>query len=249
MHSKIIIASLVCALAAGFGNLKSENTAQPIKTITEETKCCSAPNEHHASVYVSNERGTIAAGGWFEIITDIQIKNKAWNTITSCDDPYSLLEGYFSYCGDLGVTINIPSNNGDYYIGFGIDGGEVAKVYIFVRQGLASVSTLSKSDARAKYFMDYEATSTEKNILRGFAYGYSETTIFDAEKRYGNFVYGHNDVRTTLNCPKNNTPIMTQILTQPSVGINIHATWYDKNGAPHPLVGVKTEILSSASTP
>ena len=249
MHSKIIIASLVCALAAGFGNLKSENTAQPIKTITEETKCCSAPNEHHASVYVSNERGTIAAGGWFEIITDIQIKNKAWNTITSCDDPYSLLEGYFSYCGDLGVTINIPSNNGDYYIGFGIDGGEVAKVYIFVRQGLASVSTLSKSDARAKYFMDYEATSTEKNILRGFAYGYSETTIFDAEKRYGNFVYGNNDVRTTLNCPKNNTPIMTQILTQPSVGINIHATWYDKNGAPHPLVGVKTEILSSASTP
>ena len=249
MHSKIIIASLICTLAANFGSIKNENTVQRIKPITEETTCCSAPNEHHAYAYVSNERGSIVAGGWFEIITDIQIKNKAWNTITERDDPYSLLEGYFSYCGDLGVTINIPDDDGDYYIGFGIDGGEVAKVYIFVRQGLASVSTLSKSDARAKYFMDYEATSTEKNILRGFAYGYSETTIFDAEKRYGNFVYGNNDVRTTLNCPKNNTPIMTQILTQPSVGINIHATWYDKNGAPHPLVGVKTEILSFASTP
>ena len=248
MHSKIIIASLICTLAANFGNFKNENTVQRIKPITEETTCCSAPNEHHAYAYVSNERGSIVAGGWFEIITDIQIKNKAWNTITERDDPYSLLEGYFSYCGDLGVTINIPDDDGDYYIGFGIDGGEVAKAYIFVRQGSASVSMLSKSDARAKYFMDYEATSTEKNLLQGYAYGYSELTLFNAEKRYGDFVYGNNDVRTTINCTNNNTPLMTQMFTKPSVDINIHATWYDKNGTSHPLAGVKTEILSSSST-
>ena len=246
MHSKIILASLVCALATSFGNFKSESTIRNTRPIAEEARYCNSPNEHHASAYVSNERGNISAGGWFEIITDIKSKSQPWMTITECDDPYSLLEGFFSYCDDLGITINIPENDGDYYVGFGIDGREVVKVYIFVRRGLASISTISKNDARAKFFMDYEATSGEKSILRG--YTSDSKTRFNAEKRYGNFVYGKNDAKTIISYTKNNASLIIQHITKPSVEINVHAKWYDKKGIDHPLIGIQTEVLTPLNT-
>ena len=161
MHSKVIIASLVCILAASFGDVKVLNVFNKTQANENEISCSNAPNDHHANLSLFEGRGEIVAGGWFDVITDIQAKSPAWSTISQKDDPFSLLEGYYSRNGQLIPTINIPSANGDYYIGFRIDGYEVAKVYIFVKDGSASVSFLSKFDARSKYFMQYVASEDE----------------------------------------------------------------------------------------
>ena len=165
MHSKVIVASLICMLAATFGDVKAIKAFNKAQPKADEICCSNSPNEHHANAEIVEDRGVIAAGGWFDIITDILVNGSASTTITSRNDPNSLLEGYYSKNGRLGVTINIPSNNGDYYIAFSINGNEVVKVYIFVKNGAASVSFLSKFDARGKYFMQYVASEDEKEFF------------------------------------------------------------------------------------
>lgn len=280
MHSKVIIASLVCMLAASFGNNKNLFVPKATQQNDGEISYCDAPNEHHASVHVLADRGDISAGGWFDILTDVEAKVPTWSTVTEEDDPYSLIEGHFKRDGQFGVTINIPSQNGDYHVGFGIDGSEIAKAFIFVKDGFATVSLLSNSDARAKYFMDYVATAEEKMFLSQHEAVFSprlnnsiatnkgknaftdlginghfptfppslpnyEPTKFDAEKKYGDFVYGTSDIFTT----KQYIGKSTNIYGEPSTGVdvNIHVTWYDENNNPHPVVGIQADILSPAN--
>ena len=164
MHSKVIIASLVCMLAASFGNVKVADAFKATQPKTEATACL-APNDRHAEVSVLEDRGDINAGGWFEILIDVPPASPSYNTLSSRDDPDGLLEGFFSRDGKLGITLNIPSTNGDYYSGFSVDGKEVAKVFIFVKDGKASVSPKSKYAARAKYYIDYIATDYDKMAL------------------------------------------------------------------------------------
>ena len=164
MHSKVIIASLICMLAANFGNGKIANLAKNDAPKANDV-VCNAPNDRHAKVTLVEDRGAIIANGWFEIIVDVPAASPAYNTVTRRIDPYDLIEGYFSQDGKLGITINIPSDDGDYYIGFEISGKEIAKEFIFVKDGKASLSSKSKYDARSQYFMDYVATDYDKRKL------------------------------------------------------------------------------------
>ena len=165
MHSKVIIASLVCMLAANFGNGKVADVFKATQPKTEEIACYNAPNDRHAEVTVRDDRGAICPGGWFEVLVDVAPASPSYNTLSSWDDPDGLIEGFFSKDGKFGVTLNIPSTNGDYYTGFSKDGKEIAKVYIFVKDGKVSISAASKYDARSKYYMDYVATDYDKMCL------------------------------------------------------------------------------------
>jgi len=163
MHSKVIIASLVCMLAANFGSFKVADVFKNNQPKAEEAGY-NAPNDKHAKVTLREDRGEINAGGWFEVYIDVPIASPVWDTVTR-NDPYDLIEGYFSNNGKLGATINIPYGNGDYYIGFNKDGKEVAMVYIFVKDGNATISFGSKYTARAVHFVDYIASDNEKMML------------------------------------------------------------------------------------
>ena len=69
MHSKVIIASLVCALAAGFGNAKAQNLTKGRLQKTEEI-ACNAPNNFRKYLELSVNHSAAGTNVFAELVTN-----------------------------------------------------------------------------------------------------------------------------------------------------------------------------------
>ena len=294
MHSKVIIASLVCMLAASFGNGKYSNVSKNYHAKTNESVSL-APNDYHQTVsVVQNEYGN--AGSTVSVVIDSE--NSLGNSVGIDDATEGLIIHYSINSGAKRVnfTVVAPTQAGDYFVRFAdFSLGKyilLGSVYIYSDGTHFYASTLSANDARAKFFMEYMATNDERNYLldgrneyffnsqrnqRSFAPGKAaltkagisdgvggiidkgkfdpigpigpikpiptepkeyEPTKFDAEKRFGDFVYGTNDIVTT----RRTTPASTG--TGQNLTLRLHVNWIDENNASHPLSGMWADFVT-----
>lgn len=238
MHSKVIIASLVCVLAAGLSGGKL--SAKPIERVSaeaESTVNC-APNDEQNYFYLNGDNGscgnTIYANLEYEgTITNFRLlyKSSALQVTTNTS-------GYYA-------NITVPSSSGEYSATFGYTTNGRSRqrtIYVYSNGTYYYASMLSKYDARAKFFMNYSGSSNDRYWLSGRDWTYDyysslDMDLLDAEKRYGDFVYsGTSDMSLSTN---------TQNSSSNYVTLKIYATWYEPNGNSHPLMGIRANFFNS----
>ena len=294
MHSKVIIASLVCALATSFNNGKFiANPFSKASHSVEEGVSC-APNDYHQEVDIANPCGNAGT----TVLVTLNCENPFGSGVGIDDATEGLNIHYsiFTSQNRVEFTVVVPTQAGDYFVKFGDwSWGKyvpLGSVYIYSNGSRYYASSLSANDARAKFFMEYMVTDTERSFLdNGREYytvpdslgitrnaspsrastlsmnsgeklanglidkvikpfdptipiipnrpKYYAPTAFDAEKRFGEFVYGTQDITTTRS-------VTRPIGYNGSVTLRLHANWLDKNGASHPLAGMYANFLTPA---
>lgn len=242
MHSKVIIASLVIALAAGF-NSGGKIASSPVKTAADTGGSIScAPNDEQNYFYLYDESGsvgnTIRANLEYEgTISNFRLlyKSSALQVTTSTSNGYS-------------TSIAAPTSSGDFYATFGYTTNGRSRtrtIYVYSNGTNYCASILSKFDARAKFFMAYRATSSESYLLSYtedlYTYDTYSNQLLDAEKSFGDFTFsGSNDIQTS-------TSVSTA--SSDTVRLRVVAKWYEADGSTsHPLVGVKTNFIAANDT-
>lgn len=248
MHSKVIIASLACVLAASLVNSRTTNisvNAQQPKV--EEARCCKAPNEDGINAvlyadkpYQSNDFCLFLQGLEYQsaMASHMDILGRS-SGLTVYPLAYNPAYGYY-------YNVAQPASDGDYYVTYGAYGKEVATIYIYRSNGICYGSTLSKFDARAKYFKNEVATSSELSYYPqnwGNSYSVNSTTAVNALKHYGTYIYsGTSDITMGLTT------------TQRSgwndfgsnLSIKVHVEMY-KNGTFYPVESARVRLLSSGT--
>ena len=287
MHSKVIIASLICALAASFNNGKFVTNSFSKTNHSVEGGVSCAPNEEHATITIDNPCGN--AGVTFSATIECGHYLGSGVTVANCTPGFYVTNFVQNY--SVTVILVVPNQPGDYVIEY-VDNSfgqniKLGKVYAFSDGVHYYASSLSANDARARFFMEYMATSTEIGFLDNGREYYSvpETlniarnnssngtavlsneverlvdriakpfdpqipivsnnpkyyapTMFDAEKRFGEFVYGTRDITTTRS-------ITSSIGYNRSTTLRLHVNWVDKDGNSHPLSGMYADFLNPA---
>ena len=167
MHSKVIVASLVCMLAASF-NVTKGIVPNFIKTAKQaETMVDHAPNDDRT---------------FFDALSDDDCAGSQISADFNHEEPLSYLGVYQCSAGVTGsvdlssdgvwasVRVNVPQAAGDYFVTFGyrfIGSSVLKKKTIYVHSdGINQcVSALSADDARGKFFYYHVATSEERDFL------------------------------------------------------------------------------------
>lgn len=177
MHSKVIIASLACLLAAGVGSVKAANSFEEVKA--QEEVSCNAPNG--VKSYFTVPKNYYQSGSTITatLVTDsyvsqISVKEKS--------DPR--LEVSIVYrAGKHRVVIKTPRERDMYYVTFESIGSVVAGlgrrlaggVYIYSDGENDVVSTVSLAESRALYYKKF-ASEYNREMLFGPTYhGQPET--------------------------------------------------------------------------
>ena len=165
MHSKVIIASLVCMLAASFNAGKgiTNNVTKPTKQVEEIVD--HAPNDDQAYFYIYGEddyagRQVYADFNHEEPITHFSLV-RASNGVTA--------NTTFSSTGST-VKINVPQTAGDHYATFRyrMSSSTAMKektIYIHSNGTYQYASSLSADDARGNFFIYHVASSEERIFL------------------------------------------------------------------------------------
>ena len=245
MHSKVIIASLICMLAATFhcGNRTIPNFAQKDEPVAEET-ISRAPNDEQTDVWIPDETGN--AGQPFDATISLEKERSNFGIIQKS----SSLNVQCSFYGDYAsVRITPPNLSGDYFVKFGYTYGStpvvLSTIYVICINGHYSVSSLSVDDARASYFRNYVATSSELSYIsnrdqfnyKSGNYTAYNTARFNAEKKYSEYISGGRDdveFGATMTS-RSGFGIATKLV--------LHASWIDTNGTSHPLAGVRADFM------
>ena len=165
MHSKVIIASLVCMLAASFGNSKIANAPRPVHAATEEV-AFRAPNDLLAEVTFDNRKGDV---GTYCSAT-IEFERELFDFEILEQSEY--LDSEYVFADDFAIVdIAVPSVAGSHYVKFGYydDTNQyvVASIFIYVSGTHYYASALSADDAKANYFLEYVASVSERLELLG----------------------------------------------------------------------------------
>ena len=238
MHSKVIVASLACVMAASFANgrVLNASVAKAPQLKTQEISCCSAPNEEAVSIGFNEDKIVYTSGNPFRLAFGIYGTYPVAQDFSVLSDPYGLFDRFFYYSnGQLGAEVNFPSSHpGEAYVSFGAHGKELCRMYIHTNGSFSCASGNSYDDAKAKYFLWQVATSTEKNYYPNEG-GQSITnnTGFNAVKHYGTYTYASNDITTTRSTTSGgfNT----------SLNVKLRVGYY-KNGAANPVNGIKLAL-------
>ena len=261
MHSKVIIASLVCVLAASFnaGNgINARFINNKTKAIASET-ACHAPSNDWAYFTVEDE--IVDSGN-----TIVAVLNSESDSSFFILEKTPSLSVAFDQNDGRTVLIESPTQSGEYFVSFEREGNEIGTIYIYSDGSHNCVSPLSMNDAKSIYFFKYVASFEERMLLSHseeveivpiigpklsglssgvnltglnlpISGGTSTATKFSAQKHYGEFVYGSdNDIITNASFVKNTGT------NSNGVDITVHANWYDQNNQPHPLKGVEVEL-------
>ena len=249
MHSKVIIASLACVMAASFANGRVSNAsnAKAPQLKTQETRCCNAPNEDGINAvlyadkpYQSNDFCLFLQGLEYQsaMASHMDILGRS-SGLTVYPLAYNPVYGYY-------YNVAQPTSDGDYYVTYGAYGKEVATIYIYKSNGVCYGSVLSKFDARAKYYMNEVATSTEQSYYPQSWSGsetLNSTTAINAVKHYGTYVYsGTSDMTMSLST------------TQRSgwndwgsnLSIKVQVEMY-KNGTVYPVESARVRLFTSGT--
>ena len=167
MHSKVIVASLVCMLAASFNAGKGVNAtiARATKMEINETSGCNAPNEERFGIQTSGY--VVASNNTTSFNFDGIGRAHMLNGFGVIQDSSNLFQSlYYQQIfqgGDrVGAMISTPSTNGENCIKFGMDGKVMVVVYLYTQGAYTAISDKSFNDARSKYFLEVIATDAEK---------------------------------------------------------------------------------------
>ena len=209
MHSKVIIASLACAMAASFANgrISNASVAKASQPKAQETSCCNAPNEDvitpglYSTKPYQNCDFCVFLGG-------IEYQSSLADGLTITENP-SRLSTYIGYNPAYGHYFDVaqPTTDGDHYVTIGSLGKKIATLYICRKNGLSYGSVYSKNDAREKC---YFATNSSASIIRQAATQFqASTSAFNTVKEYCSYVYGTDDITTTMN-----------VISRPSGAVN-----------------------------
>lgn len=261
MHSKVIIASLVCLMASSFGNLRNAEISKSILNKAETMSICRAPNDEIN--YFSIEDTAVHSGDIIKAV--FETEGSPYFTVLEKSQELSVS---ISTENDKRIAIiQSSSQSGEYYVSFKVGTKKVGTVYIYSDGIHDCASSLSFNDARSAFFMKYVASFEERMLLGemmtpiiGPKSGLDKVTIknnaginkggitlpdldstsvtkFDAQKHYTDFVYGgDNDIAiSSVFTPKTGS-------TSVSTKIRIHANWYDQNNNYHPLQNTKFEL-------
>ena len=258
MHSKVIIASLVCILAASFGgNKAANNVAEASNLRAEESVCANAPNEDRREITFSQD--IVDCGSPFVVSFGVYASESLYDSFHRWLNPSNLnVERFFYSNGCLGAYIDSPTSNGETFISFIAGGKEYGTIYIYTQNGHSCASSLSANDARAKYFMEFVATDAEKNYYPCSSPTSIKTNAgYDAVKHYANYVYGYNDISASVNAPAKTTSGETGIPIAIHVDWKQSSTYYDFssmslnlyiNGVPITTYAYRTNIYGLYST-
>ena len=200
MHSKVIIASLACVMAASFANGRVSNAsvAKAPQLKAEETSCCNAPNEgeiipalYADTPYQNNDFCVFLQGLEYqsELADHLGVIRRSSSSL-------NVWTGYNPAYGHY-FDVSQPSTDGDYYVTMGSMGRELATLYICRKNGISYGSVYSKNDAREKC---YFGTNSSAYIVRQAATQFqASTSAFSAVKEYCSYVYGTDDITTGMN--------------------------------------------------
>lgn len=251
MHSKVIIASLVCMLAASFNCNKTVNVAEASNLGAEEAVCANAPNEDRRAITFSQD--IVDCGSPFVASFGIYASESLYNSFHRWLNPSNLIvERFFYSSGCLGAYIESPTSNGETFISFIAGGKEYGTIYIYTQNGHSCASSLSANDARAKYFMEFVATNSEKNYYPCSSPTSIKTSAgYNAVKHYSDYVYGSSDISASVTAPTKTTSGETGIPVIVHVDWKQSSTYYDfssmslnfyLNGVPITTYAYRTNI-------
>ena len=231
MHSKVIIASLVCMLAANFGNGKIANLVKEVNQEANAQCVSSIPNQNVVKAFVSEDY--IYSGNFFTATFNIYGSDELADTIEVITDTDYLYEEFFYYQnGQLAVRLYAPDDYGDNYISFGVGDEELVTIYTFTSNGYTSISTVSKHDARSKMFMNYELNYSERELLMSDGTGLTsqqKREKYQLEREYNDYVYyDSNDQYSGLYLTSGNGGNIT---------IKVRMQWVDVYDFDHQVAG------------
>ena len=295
MHSKVIIASLVCLLAAGFGNLNAINNVKLSSDKTNTTYNC-APNAEGYDISFQKDYGVVG-----ELFRATIVFDEEHSNFGIIDQSPLLAVSYRIIRNRALVTGTAPRDSGSYYAKFGYTVGTkqivLASIYVYSNGTNFYVSSLSKNAAKAKFFKKYYVGERDRELLfgpmypghpfedgdydtpfpdgpiirgangknmksivseiggagrAGFGFGdgpigtigigdflYRMRTLADAERDYGKYVYGENDVTINASAtPRTTTNFQSTLYTN----FNIHVNWEDKDGNTYPAKGINVGL-------
>lgn len=247
MHSKVIIASLVCMLAGSLNFSKGATTAfaeKEVEPIVQKT-VNHAPNDYPTRVSFANQDGL--AGTQLYATIDFE-KSQPDFRILQRSGGIDVDYDFYQYYADVGIMV--PTTPGLYSVKFGYYSGTkqiiLAKIFIYTDGNHYCASSNSENEVKARFFHQHRATQEELEYIsyRDYAnYKYGEynsynTARYDAEKRCSTFVYGSTQdvVANTTVYPHWGGSTTTYLI--------LHAFWTDINGVNHPLKGVRTDFIS-----
>ena len=140
MHSKVIIASLACVMAASFANGRVSNAsvAKAPQLKAQETSCCNAPNEggiipalYADTPYQNNDFCVFLQGLEYqsELADHLGVIRRSSSSL-------NVWTGYNPAYGHY-FDVSQPSTDGDYYVTMGSMGRELATLYICRKNGIS----------------------------------------------------------------------------------------------------------------
>ena len=248
MHSKVIIASLACVLAASFNCDRgiAPVAAENNEAVAKET-ISRAPNDYQKNYWFSEQEGD--AGYQFSVRVEYEKEYQGFEILSNERNVYVSYSFYDDYAD---ITLEAPTSDGPYVIQFGYRSGSknvvLTTIYIYVKLGNYAASVYSIDDAKSRLFR-YQETSydvLDKISYRdGFNYASGYYNAYDpyrysAEQRCANYVYsGTNDVVTDF--------LSFTGTGSSNIKLILHTTWVDSNGHYHPLVGVRADFIANYS--
>ena len=247
MHSKVIIASLVCVLAASFNAGKgiTANSAEAIRPEVKET-VSRAPNDYQKNYWFSEQEGDTLYQ--FTVTIDFEKEYQSFQILRNDDD----IEVNYTFYGDYAdIRMTAPDSDGGHFVEFGYRSGSknivLATIYVYVRLGNYAASAYSMDDAKSRLFRYQEMTYDEREKISyrdesNFKYGYYtvyDPSRYNAEAHHADYVYGGSDYDYDFSTsPRGNSTTIKLIL---------HANWVDKNYNVYPLKGIRADFMTQNS--
>ena len=247
MHSKVIIASLVCVLAASFNAGKgiTANSAEAIQPEVRET-VSRAPNDYQKNYWFSEQEGDTLYQ--FTVTIDFEKEYQSFQILRNDDD----IEVNYTFYGDYAdIRMTAPDSDGGHFVEFGYRSGSknivLATIYVYVRLGNYAASAYSMDDAKSRLFRYQEMTYDEREKISyrdesNFKYGYYtvyDPSRYNAEAHHADYVYGGSDYDYDFSTsPRGNSTTIKLIL---------HANWVDKNYNVYPLKGIRADFMTQNS--
>ena len=246
MHSKVIIASLVCMLAASFNCNKglthfvTKNNGVIAKEIVSR-----APNDYQGDIWLSTNDGN--AGDSFRVSLSFE---KEWPgcEILSKSSGLTANCSFYGTYAEVNITTATSSGNKNVKIGYRLDSQQIvlATIYIYSDGVHYCASPCSPNEAKSMFFKYHVATSEEcGNIsyrdyfnFKYDSYNPYETAKYETEKHYTDYVYG------------STSDVMVDVVTSPhntssssDTRLVMHTMWVDSMGVCYPLSGIKVDFL------
>ena len=247
MHSKVIIASLVCVLAASFnaGRGIKANSAEAVQPEVRET-VSRAPNDYQKNYWFSEQEGDTLYQ--FTVTIDFEKEYQNFQILRNDDD----IEVNYTFYGDYAdIRMTAPDSDGGHFVEFGYRSGSknivLATIYVYVRLGNYAASAYSMDDAKSRLFRYQEMTYDEREKISyrdesNFKYGYYtvyDPSRYNAEAHHADYVYGGSDYDYDFSTsPRGNSTTIKLIL---------HANWVDKNYNVYPLKGIRADFMTQNS--